>query len=113
LFKGVSPNKTQLFKEDLSTEIKKRRKRLIEKQKAQIIALNAESEAAMTTLQARRSADITLKREAVAVLKSRLSIPEEEECDRRFGPLEAPVKPVVSKSPGRVVRFSPAFFPSK
>jgi hypothetical protein len=114
LFIGKLTNKTQIFKGDFfPQEIAKQRKRLIAKQQAQIIALNAETEASMANLTSRRNADIALKKEAVATLKSKLSIPEEEECDRGFDPLEIPPKPAVSKSPGRVVRISPVFVTSK
>jgi hypothetical protein len=112
LFKGKCANQSHFFKaEFLSPETGKRRKKLLEKQTAQILALNSEGEASLSNLRSGRNADLTLKREAVAALRGRLGIPDEEECDwLDLEPMEMPPRLAASASPGRVVRMSPALF---
>jgi hypothetical protein len=119
VFKGKCANQAHFFKDDfIPPETGKRRKKLLERQTAQIFALNSEGEASLSNLQGRRNADIALKKEAVAALRGRLGMPEgdgEEWLD--LEPMEMPAKSAASASPGtprgRVVRMPAAMFTSK
>jgi hypothetical protein len=107
VFKGKLP---LMFKPDaLPKDVAKERRKLIDRQTSEVIALTSESEATEANLAARGNADIAEKREAVRDLRRMLGLPEDKDGDPGLDQLGSSGKLQASKSPGRVVRISPGF----